>query len=85
MKIFKEIVELNTEDTYRLKDKKGWFACHPDNEVLLEYHPQMLTGFKLDKVGTEGWMKDDVIISVDEYMFFEVLVVEEQGEETPYL
>jgi len=74
----KEIVELNTDDNYRLKDKDGWIAHNGCNSNL--FTPELITGFKLGYTG-DGYYNESAVIAKDERKFFEVVVQEE--EETP--
>jgi hypothetical protein len=65
-----------------LKDKEGWFSFNQCNKSILEECSELLTGFVLGSVSSgDGWYKNDIAISVDEYEFFGVVVQEE--EETP--
>jgi hypothetical protein len=72
--ITKEVVELNTEDVYRLKDKEGWFGSHVRNEDYFADFEDIEKGFKLDYVfGDCGEVGGHTIISEEEYEFFEVV------------
>lgn len=74
--VTREIVELNTTDTYRLKDKEGWCEAHRANGSILRSKPELVKGFKLDDVEcADGWYHDDVVIEKSEYSFFEIITL----------
>ena len=76
-----KITKLNTTDTYKLVDKKSWFACNTLNSQMLEEMPELLTGFKLDKAtDIDGWYKDNMVISGKEYRFFEIVTKTENKQ-----
>lgn len=65
--------ELNLEDTYRLVDIEGWINNYSGNKMLLNKYPEIIDGFKLDKIGDGfGIYKEDVVIGSSEHHFFEV-------------
>ena len=82
----KEIIALNTTDTYRLKDKEGWLGNHEENYDTLSNHIFDPIGFTLDRIGgtegKEGFVESVIIISDNEYEFFEVLIQEDNKNTT---